>query len=471
MQIRLYNYIKKHNSSARPPSDGGTLVDIVLKKQTSFNAPVFILKLSGVPQYSYVYWIDINHYYFINDIVSVNNDMWELHCEVDALATARQYIINENAFVKYSTNVYNEYLKDDRIQATSEIESFVSNNDFSSQFQTPSGSGDYYLLTVLNGENTSGTAGIKHYMINNNNIRYLCEKLVADGDSIIGGIKQIFADAKDSLLKLQLIPWSVSAMQQQGLIGSNTSYIYLGDYDTGQSGYMMEAGATYKTDDFIDIPSRDDNFTRIEPYCEAKIHIPLLGVYDLSLSELEDTNRIYFRYICNIASGKVTCILWKGSAIITDSNVKIIGSYDGNVNVEVPLGYATSQNPTGLLTGGISLAAAAIGSGALTLGGIAGAVASFSSYFTKQASVVGSFGGNASAYDSLKMSIYLIKRGLSEQPENLALLYGRPCGKVLNMQDCLDGYVETSQFQLSGPFDDAITQRVNSLMDSGVYLQ
>lgn len=472
MIIRLWNFTKRHNSTARPSGGGSVDVEVVFKRLTSINNPTFQIMWEGIPQYNYVEVPSLHMYYYIEDIQIGINNIFELVCKIDVLATARPYILNSSCFVKYSSSNYDEYLKDDRIQPTAALESLVSNNTFASLFNThPEYTSSYsLLLTVLNGDANNNTAGIKHYLINQTNLRYICERLVADGSSIIGGTKQIFADAKDSLIKLQLVPWSVSGLQASQIIGANTSPIYLGDYDTGQEGYMVDANAVYSSDDFIDIPSRSNNFTRVEPYCEAKIHIPLIGTYDLSLSELADVNRIYFRYIANIASGKATCILWKGNPDINNSAVKIIGSYDGNINADVPLGYSTSSNPTGLLTGGVSLAAAALGSGALTIGGIAGAVASFASYFTKQASVVNAFGGNASAKDNLKLSVYLLKRGLSEEPENLRLLYGRPCGKVLNL-NTLTGYCETSQFQLEAPLDDGIIQAVNSKMDAGVYLE
>lgn len=473
MKLQLWTFTKKHNSTARPEGTAFTEYEVFIKRQTTINAPIFIIDTGGsFPQYNYAVIPELRMYYYVEDVSIGNDNVFELSCKLDYLATARPYINASEAFVKYSSSNYDPYIKDDRIQPTAELESLVSNNNFSSLFNThPEYTSSYsLLLTVLNGDDNNNTAGIKHYLINQTNLRYICERLVADGSSIIGGAKQIFADAKDSLIKLQLVPWSVSGLQTSQIIGSNTSPIYLGDYDTGQEGYMVDANAVYSSDDFIDIPSRSNDFTRVEPYCEAKIHIPLIGTYDLSLSELADVNRIYFRYFANIASGKATCILWKGNSDINNSAVKIIGSYDGSINADVPLGYSTSSNPTGLLTGGVSLAAAALGSGALTLGGIAGAVASFASYFTKQASVVNAFGGNASAKDNLKLSIYLMKRGLSEDPDNMRILYGRPCGKVLQMAT-LSNYVETSQFQLLAPLDDETVQEVNRLMDSGVYLE
>ena len=171
-----------------------------------------------------------------------------------------------------------------------------------------------------------------------------------------------------------------------------------------------------------------------------------------------------------MATGAATCILWKGNATLDNANSKIIGCFNGSVNAEIPLGYAVSSNPTGLVSGGAAVAAAVLGSGAVTVGGIAAAVASFGSYFTKSASVIGAFGGQTSAFDSHRLQISVYKRGLSDDPDNLRVLYGRPCGKVLSLST-LTGYCQTSQFELMAPFDDGLVQEVNRLMDAGVYLE
>lgn len=478
MKIRLLTYSKFLKSTAQPPWTEGSYEerDFVFKTDTSVNRPVLVLTNANnrIFQYNYCYIVELNMYYFIVDKKYLTNSNIEITCKCDSLATAKAYILASVSFVTHAADNYNPYLKDERIQPTAELESFVSNNSFASDIQEPSSDNtDCLLLTVLNGApdtEQDSTAGIRHYLLAPLSLQTLVRTLVADGDSIIGGIRQIFADAKDSLIKLQVVPWTVTALQRNGLVDEFPNFIYLGDYNTGVLGYEMSANATYRVDDFVSIPSRPNDFTRVEPYCEAKIHIPLIGTFDLSLSELADTNNIYFRYICNIGSGKATCILWKGSPIITDSNVKIIGAYDGNVNADVPLGYATSSNPTGLLAGGVSLAAAALGTGALTLGGIAGAVASFSSYFTKQASVVNAFGGNSSAYDNKSLSVYLMKRGLSEDPEVLRQMYGRPCGKILTI-GTLTGFVKTSDFKLQAPLNRELIEEVESLMDSGVFIQ
>lgn len=473
MTLKLFPYSKKHNSTGRPVLSSATALtlDVVFKRSTSLNNPIFLIdrnKAADFFNYNYAVLIDMGMYYFIEDYVIGNNDVIELICKLDVLATARDYIFNSSAFVKYSTFNYDVHIKDERIQPTSEIVTSVNNNSFAAHISTPELTSTYcYVVTTLNED------GVTSYLLNWNGLNYLGAEIMGNAGDIIGTLKQFFNDAKESIIKIQVIPWNKTALEDNHIIGSSSTPVKIGGYTTVVDGYKIDTRCIYLADDAISIPTRPDDFTRCEPYCEAKIHIPLLGVHDLSLAELEDVNTVYFRYISNIMTGATTCILFKGSGDI--NKAQIIASFDGNVNYEIPMGYISSNNPTGVLTGaagvGTAIAAAATGgAGAVIAGGIGTAVASFGSYMTKTSSMIGAFGGNASAYDSSKLSIILYKHNLTDDPENLRMLYGRPCGKVVQLSSIKNGYCQTSQYELMAPFDDGVVQEVNRLMDAGVYL-
>ena len=470
MQIRCYNFLKKHNSTVRPEASAiAVTFEVDLKRNTSINNPIFLLDIGDAAfNFNYIYWPEMGTYYFVDDVIYGNTYIKEIVCSCDVLATARQYIINQSAFVKYSSLNYDPYIKDDRVQPTSDIETVAKYNSFAGLIARPTNSGTYcYLFTTIN------TEGVTSYVVSWNSLVYLGNEIIANATDIIGNLKQFFQSAKDSILKVQCIPWSLSGLQGAGVVGSNASYIQLGSYNTLIEGYKVSSNGVLVSSDFIDIPTRPDDFTRIEPYCEGKMHLPLLGDIDLSLSEVQDVNKLYFTYISNVLSGDTTCVIYKGSSDIDKAT--IITTVSGNVNFELPMGYVAQLNPSGTLSGaaGVGAAVAAVvtgGSAAVVAGGISAAVASFGSYLTKTSSSVGGYGGNASAFDTQKMSVVLYKHGLTVDPADLTQLYGRPCGKVLNLSTLVNGYVQTSEFELQAPFDEEMTSQVNRLMDNGVYL-
>lgn len=461
MTIQLWNYSKKHNSTARPTTTAALELNIVLKQHTSINNPVFILRLSTYPNYNYIYWVDVNQYYYVSDIVSYNNDMWELHCEIDDLATARPYILNSDAFVKYSTINFNEYLKDDRIIPTCDITADVSRLTLSAINTGYSTATTMWILTTFSKED-----GLCSYAVNWNNIYYLTKKLTEDGSSIWGSIEQLFGDAKGSIIDLRLTPFTQAALQSADVIADNSTRIYLGDYDTLQDGFRVNQ-YLYEIADTITF-TMPSNFTRCSPYTEAKLFLPLIGTVDISLDELTHGS-IGFIYTCNIATGNVVVKLRQATSGQASATRRIIATYSGNCSFSVPLAFQQINGLNAIAATSSAIAGLASG-GAMTVAGIAGAVAGMASAFRRTTSTTNSFSGNFIGSEGNEIRLVLFKHGLSEEPENMTTLYGRPCGKVLNMSELVNGYVECSQFELAAPFDDEIITRVNNHMNSGVYL-
>lgn len=84
-----------------------------LKETTSVLNPVLILRTSDpVYNYNYLYIQEFGRYYFINDIRSVNNNVWEISAHVDVLETYKSAILANSAVVKRQASQYNLYLDD-----------------------------------------------------------------------------------------------------------------------------------------------------------------------------------------------------------------------------------------------------------------------------------------------------------------------------------------------------------------------
>ena len=84
-----------------------------LKDTTSVLNPVLILRTSDpVYNYNYLYIQEFGRYYFINDIRSVNNNVWEISAHVDVLETYKTAILANSAVIKRQASQYNLYLDD-----------------------------------------------------------------------------------------------------------------------------------------------------------------------------------------------------------------------------------------------------------------------------------------------------------------------------------------------------------------------
>lgn len=91
----------------------GLTIDCKLKSQTSIIDPTVIITAANtVIGYNYAYIADWHRYYYIRDISSVNNDIWEVTMHVDVLKSFSNGIYNSPCIISKNANNYNLYLND-----------------------------------------------------------------------------------------------------------------------------------------------------------------------------------------------------------------------------------------------------------------------------------------------------------------------------------------------------------------------
>ena len=101
MQLLLFkNFSKRRNSTKQVDDSTGIVTDVVLKQGTSIESPVFLIQ--GVDlEVNYVKFN--NHYFYVDDIVVGNNNIYELHCSQDLLATYKSKILSTRCSILYAS--------------------------------------------------------------------------------------------------------------------------------------------------------------------------------------------------------------------------------------------------------------------------------------------------------------------------------------------------------------------------------
>lgn len=93
--------------------DAGSEFTCDLKADTSVLKPTLVLQSSSsLAGFNYMYIPDFQRYYFIDDIVSKNNVIWEVSGHVDVLETYKADILRQEAVIRRQQNKYNLYLND-----------------------------------------------------------------------------------------------------------------------------------------------------------------------------------------------------------------------------------------------------------------------------------------------------------------------------------------------------------------------
>ena len=140
--------LSKRKNSTKQPTGSGTDFSVDLKSGTSLLSPTLLLNNSGKPDFNY--FVFEGMYYFIRDIVSVRNNLWEIYGAVDPLATAKAAILAAKAYVIYDT-VANTEIPDNRfpLKTTKSVQASTA----ACPLVPDSGC---YILSLTGSNNTTG---------------------------------------------------------------------------------------------------------------------------------------------------------------------------------------------------------------------------------------------------------------------------------------------------------------------------
>ena len=114
MNISLYKTNSENNVVYKTLTDSISLPDCYLKENTSVISPViFIQTTLDLTSYNYAY-ISLfgDRYYYITDITSVRNGLWQLNLKVDVLMTYKSYFNKFDIIGGRTSTSNNRYIKD-----------------------------------------------------------------------------------------------------------------------------------------------------------------------------------------------------------------------------------------------------------------------------------------------------------------------------------------------------------------------
>lgn len=103
MNILLYNNTSERKAIYKNLSNETTYTG-VLKGDCSVINPTFILNEDNPTGFNYAFIADFNRYYYIVDMVSVSNDMWEITLMCDVLMSFANNILSCRAIIESTEN-------------------------------------------------------------------------------------------------------------------------------------------------------------------------------------------------------------------------------------------------------------------------------------------------------------------------------------------------------------------------------
>lgn len=460
----FYKTSKRHNSTLQP-SGSGTVIDVQLKNGSDIIAPVFLMSLNSLPDFSMM--VFEGRTYFIIGITSVRENLWEIAAAVDVLATYKSNIMASTAFVLYDSAVNTEIIDNRLPTKTTAI--YEENNVILNENASAAGS---YLCCVT-GEtstdifkipNTSWltnviadpTHGLRHY-INDvyadqtwsdwteaiaEFLRTTGKNMIASGNNVYNNIRSII-----------WVPWRVETTQ--------TKAFNLGAWTSGAVESIVTTIFQH-TSAQVAIPWKFTDWRRNEPYTYVYLYLPFVGVIHIPSSQIIDQSVINVEIAFNQQNGEIAFRIYSG-------NVQI-GAYGANTAVQIPFG-SSQTTPLQKVTA-ISGAAAGI-AGSIATGNVftatAGAVAALAAVRPIGASVGGIGGGAGGALD-LQLRCFTISHDTIVDPNSIAASIGTPTFAQQSLSG-KTGYVRTMAASVSGSMTDTERNMINSLLDGGIYIE
>lgn len=499
MEVKLYkHFAKRINSTLNPdnyvgpPAIEAHIKDLKLKSNFGYENQNQLIKcdklrpaffITGDNDWTYVKAWDM--YYFVTKVDYDINGAQYIECLIDVLGTWRDDIFKAQAYVTYSTKVFNKYIRDARVAPTADVTVNVysdNNPEFLSDSEL------YYILTVLEVTEGAIDAGeIVSYYLDSIQLNQLIAKIINDGNNFFTDLVLSITDALQAVRGLRLCPIAKGALPTY-----SDREIYLGKYPTGVIATPLIREA-YVENDGIMFRIHDD-FTDLEPFSSARVFLPLVGVVNLPMNKLladkattsEGYRLLGYRYYINVETGKITYILFTKGINPGAQASDVLGTYSGDFSFEVPLGVNTIRNPVGALTTSLAAGAGLVASAGATGGASVGAIGALagasvtsagiaSASFLTDNTIIGSFSGNYGWGACKYIKLEITHHNLNVDPDNLKQLYGRECRQVCTIEDLYDegqgNYCRTDGFSINIDALHEVKEMINAAMDNGVYLE
>ena len=487
--VSFGTFSKRRNSTKQPTNELTDTRSVLLKEATSYDAPVFILTGDDLG-YNYCQWG--TRYYFITDVVSVHNNLCEVHCVLDPLATYKTEIINSTQYVSYSSHKSSDWLKDTRIPILAS-ESCSVNSASLGIFDTAPVTGRL-ILSVL------GKNGVATYNCSIATVHLLLHDLedwgddgiraVVNDDMQLGYDFTTVEDGLESLGKMAIqtgffgnayaqapncIRSCVWSALTENAIGGSDSRIFLGIYDTGYDGKLFSTTAkTVNTS--VAIPWTYNDWRRVA--CEdVYIYLPYSGVISIPSES-----------ISSVSSLSVTC-----SYSPTDGNLayeikagnEIIGTYTGNCNAPYAIGLnqaaslgdiaqsvfegAEKVMNVGLNTR-LSPQSQAAGLVGLGLTGIEASYNTIDTQYTRNATCIGTIGGCTGAGLSTDIKCFVVHHPTLYNPAEHVQTLGYPTMKQMSLST-LTGYCQCSNAHIEAPAQAEELNAIDFYLNSGFFIE
>lgn len=465
MNIKVWSNFSKRRNSTKQPT-GGTIISCVLKETTSIEKPTFVFASND---FSVNYVEAFGHYYFVDDIKSVRNNIIEVSCSQDVLATYKSSITGSSQYVERANTILNVHVPDplnpptDHVEATHNTIMIFTDDiiDYNASLHMMN---DHYIMAV------TGKTGTEFWHLTSLELRRFFDAVFSQ--NFLQQFTSQFYDYRDCVISLKRVTYNP--------IGDPGQQIYLGEHGVTDGNGAVTATAlndnpiirdsglvqlSYPADAHLNVRS----YPYYAPYTMGSIYLPLVGNVPLDVSAIGGSGKIGVKLHVDKYTADLVYTIY-------NENDKILGTYSGSAGMSLPIA-AQHYNPSTVVGGVIQ-----------TVGGVAAAVAGGSVAGLGVASIgsgLGSIAEGVKLHTQVNGNISSFIGGYISQAVTCDIYTNTPVSWTLDNMKTSSGVIVMEQKSLSGlsgyvqcrnasvdiPGFEEDKEAIQGFMNSGFYIE
>lgn len=446
---------------------------------------------------NYAYIPEFNRYYFINDIISVRKNIWQLVMNVDVLMSYKDHILKLDAFVTRNEFKFNPLVKDDLVSYyyDKEVSEYIptKGSKVNTTFDTYKTYNKNCVLSCISfnvitaGNDINPPSGttlpkIKQYQYEEMfsetcyimpmyKINYVSYR-VLKSDNLGSFVKSIVVYPFDLESKGEEVIVYVGDEAITTLNQEETEYVYANYAKYKVSNYYVIADFTISGDSFLDI----------EPYTMYELFLPYYGWVTLSANQILN-HRLIVYYTIKVEDGSAnvyvydttdnktiftsTCQLGIRIGLSTTNNEEISASKKAN-NLNLTLGLVSSVASIGI--------GAYTGNATAVVGGVLSGAKSITSFINNNSMMFdraqSTFGDSVSGmYSSQDVVVRKTIMKPKNYDENYAKLMGKPLNEYCKL-NTLKGFTTVGNLHIENIASASRTEhdQLKALLEEGIIL-
>lgn len=321
----------------------------VFRDEVSIINPVFRIETDIIPTCNYCYINIFNRYYYVDNIVMVRNNLWELYCSCDTLMSFKVHIYELKGYIGRHETKYNPYIIDEKLPSM--VEPLLT-YDHTPLYPVYTTERNIILQTITNGgskiadttaqSNPYGVGNMLYALDANAMVNFASQLMQPD---IKNSITNFFNSPAEAVVGAVYYPFPIWYMfRLNEFKTTDTNKIRVGNFDISLTNgneakllgnnYYSEFTLTFGDSEIQGIYN---NFLDYSPYTKTNIFVPFYGFVDVDINLILG-KKLDITYKIDLGSGYATFTI----NVIKDNLKTII--YSGDCIVGVPVSLSSSNS-------------------------------------------------------------------------------------------------------------------------------